>query len=67
VSLPQAEIIDVLPLFIRRDLGALSVKLQGTRNLTKTQKIEAMVATERLRADPDDPDAVAALLKILGI
>lgn len=67
MSLTLNETIKVLPLFIRRDLGALADVITGTPNLTRPQKIEVLAALTRLAADPSDPTSIETTLKILGI
>lgn len=67
MSLTRNETIKVLPLFIRRDFGALAEHISQTRRLTRTQKIDALAALTRLASDPDDSMAVTTVLKILGV
>lgn len=67
MSLTRKETVDLLPLFIRRDLGALSEQIQGTRNLSRPQKIEVLGAIARMAVDPDDLAALGTCFKILGI
>jgi hypothetical protein len=67
MKLTVNETISILPLFIRRDLGALADAIEQTRHLTRASKIEALAALARLANDPDDPAGVDTVLKILGI
>ncbi len=67
MALTRNEVIDVLPLFIRRDLSRLSEFIQQTQHLTRLQKIDSLRAVSQLAFTPDDPEAVATVLKTLGI
>ncbi len=67
MALTKNETIEILPLFIRRDLGRLAEVVQRTRSLSRAAKIETLNAITQLSFNPDDPDAMATVFKTLGI
>jgi hypothetical protein len=67
MSLTLNDKIKILPLFIRRDLGAVADAIGSAPNLTRPQKIEVLTALTRIAADSDDPAGIEIVLKVLGI